>query len=309
MPAHYTPYQQFISRFFTCHIRKLPIDVGCSCPVRDGTKGRKGCSFCNGRSFVTAASDRARSVACQLAAGKLFYRRQIAAHPDTAFLAYFQAGSNTYAPLNHMVPLFEEALSVEGVRGLVLATRPDCLSSEWLDYLARLGRDTFVMVELGVESLNVSTLRAVGRGHTVEQSAWAVQALAERAVPVGIHLLFGLPGDDCGQMRRWSREVSRWPVDVLKLHQLQILQGARMAGEYAAHPERFRLFTPREYVSLVVDFLEGLSPRIAVERFVSQAPPGTLLAPRWGMKNDDVLRLIEQEMIQRGTFQGKKFVL
>ncbi len=309
MPVRYTSYQHFISRYFTCRIQKLPVDVGCTCPVRDGSKGWGGCSFCNGRSFVTAASDKTQSVAEQLAAGKAFYRRKYAARPDTAFWAYFQAGSNTYAPVSELSPLFEEALSVEGVRGLVLATRPDCLSSEWLDYLVQLSRETFVMVELGVESLNDNTLLAVGRGHTVVQSAWAVRKLADLSIPVGIHLVFGLPGDDREQICQWSGVVSHWPVDVLKLHQLQILRGARMAREYADYPEHFQLFTPRDYVSLVVDFLEGLAPDIAVERFVSQAPSEVLVAPRWGMKNEEVLQLIEREMVQRGTFQGKKTAL
>lgn len=309
MKQLYTPYSVFLARYFDGKVQKLPLDAGAGCPVRDGTLGNGGCAFCNGRSFVPGHCSSSFHVAEQLAEGKRFFLRKLPKNVRVSYLAYFQAGSNTYAPVREMRPLIEEALGVEDVCGVVLATRPDCLPPEWLGYLAELARQTFVMVELGVESVIDETLQRVGRGHDAEASRRAVCELAERGIAVGVHLILGLPGERRADWLRQTEWLSALPVDVLKLHQLQVLRGSRMEHQYALRPGDFSLFGLDDYVVLVADYLERLHPRIAVERFVSQSPTHALIAPRWDVKNGEVVRRITDELQSRGSFQGKHCLL
>ncbi len=303
MQVPYYTYAAFLSRHFEGKVQKLPLDVGATCPVRDGSVSHGGCAFCNGRSFVPDMCSEQYSVATQLQAGKQFFLRKHP-HDNVAYLAYFQAGSNTYMPLSVMQRYISQALSVPGVRGIVLATRPDCLSTSWLDYLEHLSRQTFVMVELGIESVNDDVLRQIGRGHDVATSAQAVRQLHLRGIHVGVHFILGLPGESRESQLQQAFEASRWQVDSVKLHQLQILRGSRFARQYAEFPERFSLFSLPDYVSLVADFIERLHPAIAVERFVSQSPASLLIAPRWGVKPDEVVRLVCSTLAERRTHQG-----
>lgn len=300
----FTPYSTFLARHFAGKVQKLPVDCGATCPVRDGTLSTAGCAFCNGRSFVPAPSSRAGAVREQLERGKRFFARRTAGADGVTYLAYFQAGSNTWAPPAEMSPRFEEALATEGVGGLVIATRPDCLGDEWLDCLERFSRRTFVMVELGVESTTDRVLHALGRGHDVACSRRAIEALAARGLPVGVHLILGLPGETRGEMLSQASWLSALPMSVVKLHQLQVVRGSRLGEQWLARPGSVPVMSAEAYVGLVADYLERLSPRIAVERFVSQSPGAALLAPRWGLKNDAVTRLIVNELARRGSHQG-----
>lgn len=300
----FTPYSAFLARHFSGKVQKLPVDSGAGCPVRDGTLATGGCAFCNGRSFVPAPSAQPGSVRLQLERGKAFFARRTAGCHSVTYLAYFQNGSNTWPPPSAMLPPINEALAVSGVGGLVLATRPDCLSAPWLATLRQLAQQTFVMVELGVETTTDRVLRDMGRGHTVDQSRQAIEQLADLDIPVGVHTILGLPGESRSEMLAQAAWLSALPVSVVKLHQLQIVRGSRLATQWMESPDRFDLFTPEAYVTLVADYLERLDRRIAVERFVSQSPAGALIAPRWGLKNDVVTHLIVNELARRGTCQG-----
>lgn len=303
-PTCFTPYATFLARFFQGKVQKLPLDVGATCPVRDGSIARMGCAFCNGRSFVPALCNAQVSVNQQIADGKRFFLRKVPRNESLTFLAYFQAGSNTYPPVREMSTHIDEALSAENVGGVVLATRPDCLTDSWIDYLRELRGRTFVMVELGMESVNDGVLSAIGRGHNVHTSQLAAEKLAAAGVPVCAHFILGLPGESRADMLKQAETVSQWPVDVVKLHQLQILKGARMAADFQRCPENYHLFELEEYVHLVADYLERLDARIAVERFVSQSPVEALIAPRWGVKSEEVVRRVLKLMAQRDTSQG-----
>lgn len=300
----YTPYSEFLARHFDHKIQKLPVDVGFTCPVRDGHLSYGGCRFCNGRSFVPDMCSPDNSVTRQLETGKRFFERKCKHTDHIGYLAYFQAGSNTYGSLEQAELYVDEALRCPQIEGIVLATRPDCLSDKWLARLEKWAGETFVMVELGVESVTDSVLKAVGRGHGSAESYQAIETLAARNIQVGVHTILGLPGETKESMLRQASWLSELPVSVLKLHQLQILRGALMAVDYAAHPEKFHLFTADEYVSLVADFIERLSPAVAVERFVSQSPADSLIAPRWGLKNDVLTHRIVEELHKRGSVQG-----
>lgn len=299
----YTPYSQYISRYFYHKVQKIPVDIGCSCPVRDGSISKGGCSFCNGRSFVPRFANDSEDLLLQIEDGISFYKRKTKGK-IVDYLVYFQAGTNTYMSLTKAKRLVETALSKDEVRGLVFSTRPDCLSDEWLAYLKELSKETFVEVELGMESVNDEVLKSMGRGHDFACSVSSISRLHEAGIPVCAHLILGLPGESRKSMIDQATWMSRMKVEVIKLHQLQILKGSRLARSFEQHPECFSLFLLHDYVELVADFLEHLSPQVAVERFVSQSPSTELIAPKWGVKNDVVTNLIKSTLLERGTFQG-----
>ena len=303
MGMNYTNYAQFLQKYFVGKVQKLTISEGTTCPVRDGRLSRGGCSFCNARSFVPTIAPHSDIVA-QVERGKRFFAHKHSRQSAPIYLAYFQSGTNTYAPVDQMRSLIEVALSVDGVEGVVLATRPDCLSDEWLAYLKTLSEETFVMVELGVESIDDEVLQAVGRGHDVACSAQAIVKLKAIGIPICVHLILGLPGESADYPIRAAHWLNEQGVDVVKLHQLQVVRGSRMAEVFEKEPASIPLFTLDEYVQTVANFLEHLSPAIAIERFVSQSPAAELIAPRWGVKNDEVLRRIEAELSRRGSRQG-----
>ncbi len=297
----YTDFSCFLKKYFDCKVQKLSVNAGFTCPNRDGSVGVGGCSYCNNQTFNPDYCATQKTVAQQLEEGKAFFARK---YPNMKYLAYFQAYTNTYGDFERLKKLYEEALAVEDVVGLVVGTRPDCVSDELLDYFAELSKRCFVLVEYGVETTNDVTLRRVNRGHTYQQSVEAIQRTAQRGIPVGAHFILGLPGEAWDDIVAQAVEISKLPLDTLKLHQLQIVKGTRMAREFEASPSDFRLFKVEEYVRLVADFLERLSTRIAVERFTSQSPKELLLAPDWGVKNYQFVEMVKKEMRSRSSYQG-----
>lgn len=302
LSQRYTDFSAFLGRYFSGKVQKISVDAGFTCPNRDGTLGRGGCAYCNNRTFNPDYCAERESVAVQLEKGKLFFARK---YPTMKYLAYFQAYTNTYGELSELKALYEEALAVDDVEGLVVGTRPDCVSDELLDYLARLSQRSFVLVEYGVECTSDELLKRLNRGHDFACSCNAIRRTAERGIPVGAHLILGLPGQSREEMVAQAAELSLLPLNTLKLHQLQIVRGARLAKEYQENPSAFHLFSAAEYADLVVDFLEKLSPDIAVERFASQSPKELLIAPDWGLKNYEFTELVKRRLRERDTRQGR----
>ena len=300
----YLPFSVFLNRYFTYKVQKITIDAGFSCPNRDGNIGSGGCIYCNNRSFSPAFSADRHAVRQQMEDGKRFFMRK---YPQMKYLAYFQAFTNTYAPLERLRRLYEEALSVENVVGIVVGTRPDCVSDELLHYLAALRRKCFVMMEYGVESTDDAVLRRIHRGHDYACAVSAVKRTAEAGIPVGIHLILGLPGTTRESLAGEAARVSALPVNIVKLHQLQIIKGTPLARMYQADPHCVDLFSVEDYVDVVVNFLEHLRPDIVVERFTSQSPAGLLLAPEWGLKNYQFVELVKKRLQQRDTWQGRLY--
>ncbi|HHJ10446.1 MAG TPA: TIGR01212 family radical SAM protein [Bacteroidetes bacterium] len=285
-------------------VQKLSLDAGFTCPNRDGKLGRGGCTYCNNSAFNPSYCHPAKPVVQQLREGMEFHRKRY--RRAGKYLAYFQAYTNTYAPLEVLREKYEEALSVDGIMGLIISTRPDCVDEATLDYLEKMSRKVFVGLEYGIESCYDRSLKRVNRRHTFARSVRAIQATAERGLPVGAHLILGLPGESEKEMLAEATLLSGLPLDIIKLHQLQIIVQTAMAKEYHKHPEHFHLFVWEEYRELVIDFLERLRPDIAVERLVSEAPPRYLAAPGFGRKRPDVLMQdILQRMEERDTWQGK----
>lgn len=302
--GYYKTYSEFLSTYFDGKVQKLSVNAGFTCPNRDGTKGRGGCTYCNNHTFNPDYCS-ASSVREQLERGKDFFSRK---YPAMKYLAYFQAYTNTYGDKSKLKELYEEALSVDGVCGLVIGTRPDCVDDELLDYFGQLHRRSFVLIEYGIESVCDETLQSINRGHDFACSADAVRRTAERGIPVGAHVILGLPGEGRAQILEQPEVLSGLPLDVLKLHQLQIVKGTAMAEEYRSKLSLIRLFTPEEYASIVAQYLELLRPTIAVERFASQSPANLLIAPSWGLKNYEFTELVKRELINRNSWQGKRYV-
>lgn len=287
----YIDYGTWIRQQFPFRVQKIAVDAGFTCPNRDGLVGTGGCTFCNNQTFNPSYCDRKKSVSQQLEEGKQFFARK---YPDMKYLAYFQAFSNTYAPFPHLRQLYEEALAVEDVVGLVIGTRPDCLPDSLLDYLEELNQRTFLIVEIGIESANNQTLQRINRGHTFECSRDAIERTHARGILTCGHVILGLPGEDREEILRQAPIISSLPLDILKLHQLQIIRGTKLADEYIEHP--FHLFTPDEYIDLIINYLQHIRKDLVLERFVSQSPPELLIAPHWGLKNYEFTNLLNKRM-------------
>lgn len=289
----YNDFPTFLKRFFTGKVQKISINAGFTCPNRDGTVGYGGCTYCNNQTFNPEYCRTEKPVSVQLEEGKRFFAHK---YPEMKYLAYFQAYTNTYGELEMLKRKYEEALAVDDVVGLVIGTRPDCMPDTLLDYLEALARRTFVLVEYGIESTLDRTLHRINRGHTWQTAVDAVQRTAARGLPVGGHVILGLPGESREDMLGQAADISRLPLDTLKLHQLQLIRGTRMAREYEERPEDFHLFNDvDEYIALVVDYIQRLRPDLVLERFVSQSPKELLLAPDWGLKNYEFNHRLQKE--------------
>jgi radical SAM protein (TIGR01212 family) len=300
---HYNDYGTWIRRQFPYRVQKISIDAGFTCPNRDGRISTGGCIYCDNRTFNPSYCQRRHSVTQQLEEGKRFFAHK---YPDMKYLAYFQAFTNTYAPLSQLKALYEEALQVDDIVGIVIGTRPDCVSDELLDYLAELNQRTFVLVEYGIESANNDTLLRINRGHSFEQSQEAIQRTHQRGLLTGAHIILGLPGEDAAESLRQASIISSLPIDILKIHQMQIIRGTRLAEEFAANP--FHIYTVDEYIKLIAEYIQRLRPDLILERFVSQSPKELLIAPHWGLKNYEFTNLLVNYLKQNKIYQGQFFL-
>ena len=278
----YNDLSTFLSLHFPFKVQKISINAGFTCPNRDGSVGYGGCTYCNNQTFNPAYCHTDKSVGQQLEEGKRFFSGK---YPEMKYLAYFQAYTNTYGELEELKRKYEEALAVADVVGLVIGTRPDCMPDDLLDYLEELNKRTFVWIEYGIESTDDETLRRINRGHTFAEAEDAIVRTARRGMPVGGHVILGLPGEEREALIKQAEQLSHLPLTTLKLHQLQLIRGTRMASEYEKTPELFHLYSADEYIDLVIDYIEHLRPDLVLERFVSQSPKELLIAPDWGLKN------------------------
>jgi len=284
-----------MAAIFPGKIRKIAVNAALGCPNMDGTLGRGGCTYCQNASFSPGYAH--GDIVRQIERGKQFFQSKGTPY---GYLAYFQSFTGTYGPTEKLVELYEEALSCPGIKGLVIATRPDCIADDLLDYFKRrFGKDApqghpFLLVELGVESTCNRTLARINRAHTWECSREAILRLDEAGIDVGAHLIIGLPGEREDEFVRHAKLLSELPVKTLKLHQLQIIKGTQMATEYASHPDEFQLLTPEKYAEIVLKMLIHIRRDIALDRFVSEAPKGMVVAPSWGLKPSEFTDLMEK---------------
>lgn len=297
---HYNSYGAWIRRKFPFRVQKISVDGGFSCPNRDGTVSYGGCSFCDNRSFNPAYCVSGASITEQIETGKRFFQRK---YPEMKYLAYFQAYSNTYADTDTLRRRYSEALECEDVVGLIIGTRPDCVDENILNLLEEFSRQTFLTVEYGIESTLNKTLLRIGRGHTFECCKKAIEATAERGITTGGHVIIGLPGETPQDIEMQATEISRTRLDILKIHQLQIIRGTRLAAEYAERP--FHVFSVDEYIKTIANYIRRLREDIVIERFVSQSPKGMAIAPNWGLKNHEFTDRLNNYLEKQGVNQGE----
>ena len=301
----FNAYTGFMRRKFGGRVQKLAIDAGFTCPNRDGTTGRGGCSYCNNDAFNPSYCRSSGTVSRQIEEGIEFHRERY--RRAVGYLAYFQAYSNTYASLAILKERYEEALSHNGIMGLVIGTRPDCVNDEILDYLAALSRHTFVTVEYGIESCFDDTLVSINRGHDFRTTVRAVEQTAGRGIPTGGHLIVGLPGEGRERLLETARILSGLPLHSLKFHQLQIVKGTQMGLDYEKHPGKYPDIHLDAYLELMADMCERLNPSIVLERIAGETVPEYNLRKSWGLRYDQILQRFEAKLEERDTWQGRNY--
>lgn len=294
MNPYYTDYGEYLGRIFPgMKVQKLSVNTDRGCPNRDGTVGRGGCIYCNNESFTPGYCFGVSGVREQLESGKRFFGRK---YPEMRYLAYFQSFTGTYG--GGLQDHLDEAVGVEDIVGIVIGTRPDCLGPDVLDILAEFGRRLPVFVEIGVETLHDATLRLINRGHTAAVAVDAIRRVAESGLHAGVHLIEGLPGETEEMMLETVRHICEQPIDTLKLHQLQVLRGTRLAEMVRNEETEVNPFGLEEYLDFCAKVVRIVPKRIAIERFLSQAPPAMVQMPKWGIKNYQFTDMLMKRLIK-----------
>jgi radical SAM protein (TIGR01212 family) len=296
----YHDFASYLRRHFGCRVHKISLDAGLTCPNRDGTKGNGGCIYCNRRGSGTGAHELGLSVTQQILRSQDFLRRRYKARK---FLAYFQSYSNTYAPLEKLAALYDEALAQEGVVGLCVATRPDCVGPEVLDLLEGYTAQGMVWVEYGLQSIHDRTLSLINRGHGAAEFLRAVELTQGRNLKVCVHVILGLPGEGPAEMMATAEALAALPIDAVKLHLLYVLRGTRL--ELLHRLGGYTPLTQAAYVELAIDFLERLPHHVVVQRLTGDPDPKELVAPEWALRKRETLELLAGRMEERDFWQGK----
>ena len=300
MSSRYHDLNSHLRARFGVRVQKISVDAGFSCPNRDGTLGTGGCAYCNARGSGTGAHARGLSVSQQIEAGKTAMTRRYKAR---RFIAYFQAFSNTHAPVDRLRAVYREALEVDGVVGLSIGTRPDCVGEPVLELLQELARERLIWLEIGLQSACDRTLERIGRGHDTACFLRAVAAAHARGLPVCAHVILGLPGEGPADMRRTAETLAGAAIDGVKLHQLYVVRGTRLETLYRRG--ELRCLAQDEYVAAAVDFLERLPATAVVQRLTGDPQPEELVAPAWSLDKAGTLSRLQAELERRDTFQGR----
>ena len=304
--GRYNSYIGYFKKTYGERLQKVVVDAGFTCPNRDGLVGTGGCTYCDNAAFHPGYSTAGVPIHEQIDEGIKFHR--VRYRKAEKFLAYFQPYSNTYAPLERLREVYEEALSHPLVAGIVIGTRPDCVDEDKIDYLASLARNHVVVIEYGIESVYDRTLKRINRGHSFEDAVRAVEMTAARGLTQGAHFIFGLPGETVEDMLAYAPIINKMPLHSVKFHQLQIVRGTAMERESASHPSDFVTFSLDEYLDFIADLLERLRPDLYIERFAGEVPPRFVNSTPWGLlRNTELIRLLEQRLEQRNTFQGRLY--
>jgi hypothetical protein len=305
--GHERRFNTFSDNFrkvYGARMQKVSIDAGFTCPNHDGSKGKGGCTYCSNKAFNPSYCMPSKSVTKQIEEGIEFHRKRY--RKAESYLAYFQAYSNTYASLDTLSDLYNEALGHRDIKGLVIGTRPDCVNSQVLDFLKDLSERCILLLEYGIESCYDKTLIRINRGHTFKEAVDAIEASASRGLHTGAHFIFGLPGETREEMLKEAEIISELPLKSIKFHQLQIIKGTIMEEQFSTNPSDFEIFTWDDYLDFIIKFLERLNPAIVVERFTGEAPPRYLSREVWGKKRtDQIVGLIEKRLEELDTWQGR----
>lgn len=300
----YRSFGQYMKDLYGRPVYKVNVDAGFTCPNRDGTVSVGGCIYCNNDSFRPSACTNTASVREQIRRGIPYLRSRYGAEK---FIVYFQPYTNTYAPVETLERLYREALDNPGVVGLAIGTRPDCVDEQKIRLLESLATDHFILVEYGLQSIHDKTLAFINRGHDYQCFRNALTLSAGRGIRIGAHLILGFPTETREEMLAAAGELSLLPVEFLKIHQLQVVKDTALADLYAARP--FPTFGCGEYIEMLADFLERLSPDIVIQRLFAAAPDDILIAPVWNKTRSRFLLDLNRRLEERGSYQGKLRVL
>ncbi len=298
-------YSSYIRRTFGQRVQKISVNAGFTCPNRDGKISKEGCIYCTNKSFSPFYCNSDDSILEQLRKGIDFFSPKYKAQK---YLAYFQTYTNTYDNINVLRRKYEEALSVDGVIGLVISTRPDCVNDEIMRLLADYAKEKYVEIEFGLESTKNTALELINRGHTYEQAVDAIMLAQKYGIMSGVHLILGLPYETEDDFYLHAEKISQLPISTLKLHQMQVLKGTRLERLYFENKSLFADLSLENYVRIVANFLDMLNPEIIVERLTSESPREMVLYPDWnGRKNFEVSHIVNAFMKKNGMFQGRRF--
>jgi len=299
----YNAFGRFLKEKFGCRVYKVSVDGGFTCPNRDGSVGVGGCIYCNNESFRPRSAGRLKPLKDQVRDGIEYLRNRFRADK---FIVYFQPFTNTHAPLEKLIPLYEAAMDHPDVIGLSLGTRPDCIDDEKIEWLENLAHTRFVALEYGLQSIYDKTLERINRGHNFQCWLDAMSRTRNRGIWLCTHIILGFPWETREEMLHTADVLSDKGLDSLKLHHLHIVRNTLLESQYQKNP--FPLLTLEGYAELVVDFLERLNPDICIERLFGAAPENQLIGPAWGKNNSEIRRLVEQRLADRDTHQGARTV-
>jgi len=303
MRRRYYDFNTYLKNTFGCRVQKITIDAGLSCPNRDGTLSTDGCIYCNTRGSGTGAHAKGLSVIDQVVQAKKALSKRYKAKK---FIAYFQSFSNTYAPVDQLRRLYEQALSVEDVIGLSIGTRPDCVDESILRLLQGYVENFLVWIEYGLQSANDATLALINRGHDFKCFKAAVEATQKRGIKICAHVILGLPGEKKHHMLETARAVADMKIDGIKLHLLYIVKGTKLAQLYGTG--QYNCLDQMEYVDIVCDFLERIPSHMVIQRLTGDPHPQELVGPAWSLKKAETIALIRKTIENRDSWQGKFFV-
>jgi len=297
----YNKFSEYLKNRFGCRVYKISLDAGFSCPNRDGMISRDGCLFCDPLGGSGRSSGRAHiPVEQQIEAGMSGLKKKYKAEK---FIAYFQAYTNTYAPIGKLTQLYAAATTHKDIVGLAIATRPDCLQADALELIRNYTKKYSVWIELGIQSMHDDSLHSMERGHSADDSRAAIKLIKHYGIQVCAHLILGLPGESIEDMIQTARILSELGIDAVKLHMLYITRHSRLAEVY--QKSKVKLLSQTEYIQAAVKVLENLRPEIQIQRLVSEASPDILVAPEWLKHKSAVIKGIETELEAQATFQGK----
>ncbi len=297
----YHSFNQHLRAVFGEKVFKVPLDAGFTCPNRDGTLGREGCIYCSARGSGDFAGEKKLALPEQFEQSRAMMAKK---WPKASYIAYFQAYTNTYAPLERLKEIYGQVLKLPGVVGIAISTRPDCLAEDVLDYLEELNRSTYLWVELGLQSIHQKSLDWIKRGHDFAIFLKGLAELSKRKIQVCGHIILGLPGETKEDMLATSRALAALPMQGIKLHLLHVLESTPLARIYRDEP--FPLLTEEEYITLIVDILELLPAEMIIQRLTGDGAPADLIAPLWSRKKWEVLNAIDAELERRDSWQGKR---
>lgn len=296
----YYDLKSYWRNLFGCTVHKLQIDAGFTCPNRDGYVAVGGCIYCDGRGSKLRQQGPLPSVTDQILSGQKYYTPSA-----SKFVAYFQTFTNTYAPVEQLKALYDEALAQQDVIGLSIGTRPDCLPPEVIDLLAGYAKKYHVWVELGLQSVHDRTLKTINRGHTYQQFLDAVNNLAGRGMNICVHIIIGLPGENDEDVLVTAKTLAALPVNGIKIHSLLALDGTVMGDMYKQGT--VAMITKEKYASLTADVLELLPPDVVIQRLTADGYRDIFLAPAWAANKLDVLNAIHKELERRNSYQGMSY--